>query len=311
MTKPITFTLLTACKNEEKDIRLALESSLSQTYPHTEIIFVDDSTDGTKDIIRSYTDRGVRLIDGPGHGCCIARNVGMRQATGDVIVFLTADTLLEPTYLERILPYYEQGFDWVTVEAFSYNVENVYARFVEMQHRFETHKSTFDPFTSQGYSVRRDVALAVGLIDGDVYPFNTCRDWTLGKKLTERGYKKMDDRSIIVRHKSPDTFAEYWLVRKTRGLFSAYQPYFMFHRPLWYLFFKFIVKDALNAFHFLFFVPAWVRVSKIARHSDRGIQDCIPFFYAYTLQQFAFCVGEWQGWWNILQYRLKKKVCAS
>ena len=50
--RPIVFTLLTACKNEEKDIHLALDSALAQTYPHKEIIFVDDSNDGKKEIIK-------------------------------------------------------------------------------------------------------------------------------------------------------------------------------------------------------------------------------------------------------------------
>src|SRR3990167_8543079 len=106
----IKFTLLTACKNEEVDIHLAIKSALSQTYQNKEIIFVDDSTDRTKEIIRGYTNKGVILIDGDGKGCCQARNLGMKRATGDVIVFLTADTNLEPHYLEKIAPYYEKGY---------------------------------------------------------------------------------------------------------------------------------------------------------------------------------------------------------
>lgn len=50
--KSLKFTLLCACKNEEQDIHLSLESAIAQTYPRKEIIFVDDSTDRTKEIIR-------------------------------------------------------------------------------------------------------------------------------------------------------------------------------------------------------------------------------------------------------------------
>lgn len=59
---PIKFTLLIACKDEEKDIHLAAESSIAQTYPYKEIIFVDDSTDKTKTIIQQYIDRGLSLL---------------------------------------------------------------------------------------------------------------------------------------------------------------------------------------------------------------------------------------------------------
>lgn len=302
-SRPIVFTLLIACKNEEKDIHLALESALAQIYPYKEIIIVDDSNDGTKEIIRKYIDRGVVLVDGLGEGCCMARNLGMRRATGDVIVFLTADTKLEPDYLEKIAPYYEQGNDWVTVQSSSYNVESVYSRFIEMQHRHDERKPGFDPYTTQGYSVRRDAALAVGLISGDHYPVNTCRDWTLGKKLTEQGYKKIYDRSIMVLHKSPDNFPEYWQVRKTRGLMSAYQPYFMFHVSPIFLFFKFVAKDILAFLHFVLIVPAVLRVIVIARYSDHSVRDFFLFFYAYFVQVFARCVGEWQGLLHILRLR--------
>lgn len=302
-SRPILFTLLTACKNEEKDIRLALESALAQTYPHKEIIFVDDSTDGTKEIIRKYTERGVVLVDGHGKGCCMARNLGMQRATGEVIVFLTADTKLDPDYLQKIVPYYDQGYDWVTVQSYSYNTENVYSRFIEMQHRSLERKPGFDPYTTAGYSVRRDAAFAVGLISGGDYPVNTCRDWSLGKKLTEHGYKKMYDRSILAPHKSPDNLPEYWQVQKTRGLMSAYQPYFMFHASPMFLSAKFVVKDIVAFLEFALIVPAVVRVIRIARYSDHSVRDFVLFHYANFFQILARCVGEWQGLLHIRQLR--------
>lgn len=302
-SKPVSFTLLIASRNEEKDIHLALESALMQTYPHKEVIIVDDSDDGTKDIIRAYADRGVILVDGLGEGCCMARNLGVQLATGDVIVFLTADTKLEPDYLEKIVPYYEQGYDWVTVGSCSYNMDNVYSRFVEMQHRYVESRPGYDPYTTQGYSVRRDAALSVGLISGGHYPVNTCRDWSLGKKLTEQGYKKIHDCSIVVPHKSPDNFHEYWQVRKTRGLMAAYQPYFMFHASPTFLFFKFIAKDIMVFLHFVLIAPAIVRVLAVARYSEHSVRDFFLFYYAYFVQILARCVGEWQGLLRILQLR--------
>lgn len=309
MTNPPVFTLLIACKNEERDICLAIESSLAQRYSHREILCVDDSTDGTKAVIRSYADWGVRLIDGPGQGCCIARNIGIQRAAGDIIVFLTADTCLEPDYLEKILPYYQQGYDWVTVESKSFNLESVYSRFVEMQHRHDESKDSYDPFTTQGYSVKRSAALAVGLIDGGVYPFNTCRDWTLGKKLSEHGYKKMFDRSIIVPHKSPDTFAEYWQVRTTRGRFAAYQPHYLFSQPLWALAVKFSAKDLIALAQFVMVAPLAWRVFQIARCSPRPFVDFFLFYYAYSVQLLARCLGEWQAWLHIVQAR-RRGICT-
>jgi len=301
--KPITFTLLIACKDEENDVHLAIESAIAQTYQFKEIICVDDSSDRTKEIIEKYVDWGVLLIDGRREGCCMARNLGIERATGDVIVFLTADTKLKPNYLEEILPYYERGYDWVTVESYSYNTESMYSRFVEMLHRYEYGKPGFDPFTTQGYSVRRDAAIAVGLISGEVYPFNTCRDWTLGQKLTAQGYKKFFDRSIVVPHKSPDNFSEFWLVRKTRGLMSAYQPYFMFSRTPQYLFIKFVIKDFLILSQFILVVPVISRVVALACCSDRPFRYFPSLFFTYSMNVLAACVGEWQGLLRIIRLR--------
>lgn len=295
---PIKFTLLCASKNEEKDIRVTIETALAQTYPYKELIIVDDSTDRTKDIIREYIGRGVILVDGPGHGCCQARNLAMKQATGDVIVFLTADTKLEPHYLEKILPYYEKGYDYVMVESSS-NLDSIYSRFVQVQHLIVANKPGYNPYTTQGYSVRRDAALAVGGISGADYPVNICRDWTLVKKMEAKGYKKMIDRSIIVGHISPDNFSEYWRVQKERGRWSAFQPYFLFHRPPLYLFFKFVAKSTLTFFHFILIVPAFVETGKLAKYLDHPVRDFFPLYYAYFLHRLARCVGEWQGWFYI------------
>jgi glycosyltransferase involved in cell wall biosynthesis len=306
--KPIKFTLLTACKNEEKDVHLAIESALAQTYPHKEIIFVDDSTDRTPEIIRSYSDRGVILVEGKRHGCCQARNLGLSRATGDVIVFLTADTKLESGYLEKLLPYYEKGYDWVTGESLPYNIENLYSRFIRARYLYGASNPTYSPLATEGYSVRREAALAVGGISGDVYPVNFCRDWTLGKKLTEKGYKKIFDRSLIVPNKAPDNFKENWQVQKTRGLMSAYQPYFLFHRTISYLFIKFLVKDIIAFLRIGLIIPAMLYVGKVAKFSPRNaILDFFPMYYAYLLFVVAFCMGEWQGWWYLVHNNHNKK----
>ena len=305
---PIKFTLLCACKNEEEDVHLALDSAVSQTYPHKEIIFVDDSTDRTKEIICGYAHKGVILVDGSRHGCCQARNLGLERATGDVIVFLTADTELEPDYLEKILPHYEQGYDYVMVESDS-NLDTVYSRFVQVEHLITANQSGYNPLTTQGYSVRRTAALDVGGISGGNYPVNFCRDWTLVKKMQDKGeYKGTIDRHIRVPHKSADNFKEYWRIQRTRGNWSAYQPYFLFFRSPAYLFFKFTVKSLLTFLEFALVVPAAAHVFKMARNSPKPVWDFFPFYYAYFIHMLAYRVGEWQGWlyisrWNKLHDR--------
>ena len=306
MSKNIRFTILITCKNEEHDIRLSVESSIAQKYKNKEIICVDDSSDNTKKIILEYENLGVQLIDGHGHGCCMARNLGLHTATGDVIVFLTADTKLEPDYLEKIAPYYEEGYDIVVTSSYSYNLDSVYSRFIEMQYRYEDSNPNFDPLTTQGYSVRRVSALDVGGISGGRYPFNTCRDWTLVRKMEKVGCRKIYDRKIVVPHKSPDNFKEYWMVRKTRGLMSAFQPYYLFGRSKKYLFCKFIAKDSAAFLNFILVIPWVYSIFRIASFSSSPSKDFFKFLYTAFIQEIAAIWGEWQGFWMICNSPNKK-----
>ena len=87
-------------------LRQCLNSLAAQTYPHVEIILVDDgSSDGSDQVCREYAERDgrfqyVRLS--ANRGPSVARNVGVRQAAGAFISFVDADDYVEPGLLERL-----------------------------------------------------------------------------------------------------------------------------------------------------------------------------------------------------------------
>jgi glycosyltransferase involved in cell wall biosynthesis len=298
------FTILIASKNEEKDIHLAIKSSLMQSYKNFEIVIVDDSEDQTKKIIKSYKSKKIRLIDGDNKGCCQARNKGIKFARGQIIVFLTADTKLNKNYLKNLVSYYKYtDIDIVMCRSLSFNLKSVYSRFVEMQYRLEEKSKKFNPYTTQGYSVRKKKAIQAGGITGGNYSYNFCRDWTLVKKMEELGCKKIVDRNIVVKHKSPDNLKEYWYVRKTRGLMSAFQPYYMFNKSINYLFFKFLVKDFFFLLKIILIIPYFYQVYKIYQYSSIKL-DIVNFIYAKLIQDLSFIFGEWQGMYLIIKKKL-------
>lgn len=92
-------TFVIAAYNEEGVIGKKIENVLSLDYPEdkVEILVVSNGcTDRTCEIVRGYTDPRVRLIELKEPGKMEAVNEGVRQATGEVIVFSDADFFLEP-----------------------------------------------------------------------------------------------------------------------------------------------------------------------------------------------------------------------
>lgn len=82
-------------------LRETLESVFAQTCPDFELIVVDDgSTDDTPRIIASYGSR-IRSFRQPNGGGASAINLGIRQARGEWIAWLSADDLWSPTKLEE------------------------------------------------------------------------------------------------------------------------------------------------------------------------------------------------------------------
>lgn len=288
------FSIVIPSYNEGEDIRLSIESAINQNYSDKEIIVVDDSSDNTPEIVGEYENRGVRLLKGQKTGCCGARNLGMKEARGDVVVLLNADVSLPPDFLEKISKHYEAGADYVLVESRAFNLDNLWARFIEMQHRYDMKNIGAQAEWTEGFSCRRKAAEVGGFIPGD-FSVRFCRDWLLGKKLGETGYKKVIDYSIIVPHKSPDNFSDYWKVRKARGRFGSLMQYFLYKKSLPFLFFKFLAKDILFSLNFLLVFPAVIKTVKISRYSDKPLKDFFPFLWAYFIQESARAVGEWEG----------------
>lgn len=102
MTMPSCGVII-PCFNGERYVSATIESLFAQTRRPDEIIVVDDgSTDRSAEIVASAWP-GVRLIQQTNQGESVARNVGLRAATSDYILFLDADDLLAAEAVERLV----------------------------------------------------------------------------------------------------------------------------------------------------------------------------------------------------------------
>lgn len=91
--------------NAEKYLQKCIDSLLIQTLKDIQIIAVNDgSTDSSLDILKEYQKQDIRLevIDQVNSGVAVARNKGIKLATGEFISFVDSDDSLEPDTLENI-----------------------------------------------------------------------------------------------------------------------------------------------------------------------------------------------------------------
>ncbi len=93
--------------NYGRFIAEAIESVLAQTYAVGEIIVVDDgSTDETQQVVQVFGE-AVKYIRQENAGVCSARNRGVEESTGELIAFLDADDIWEPSNLEKRVAKFE------------------------------------------------------------------------------------------------------------------------------------------------------------------------------------------------------------
>lgn len=106
-----TVTILVAVYNTEPFLRQCLDSLVGQTYPHLQIVCVDDgSTDQSLRILREYEQADPRIVVrhldenvGPG----AARNIGLALAEGDYVGMVDSDDWIAPDAIERLVEVFE------------------------------------------------------------------------------------------------------------------------------------------------------------------------------------------------------------
>ena len=107
--------------NTQDYVSISIQSILNQTYQNFEIICVDDgSTDRSAEIIQKFMceDSRIRLIQIENHGQGYARNLALKEAKGEYIMFMDADDFIEDVTFDLAVTRAEHDhsdmvlFDW-------------------------------------------------------------------------------------------------------------------------------------------------------------------------------------------------------
>ena len=102
MSPPLV-SIIVLCHNYGRFLPEAMESALAQDYGELELLVLDDgSTDDSLEVAARYEDRA-KVLSQPNQGLARTCNRGASEAAGEYFVFLSADDILEPSYVSELM----------------------------------------------------------------------------------------------------------------------------------------------------------------------------------------------------------------
>jgi cellulose synthase/poly-beta-1,6-N-acetylglucosamine synthase-like glycosyltransferase len=195
-------SIIITARNEAGKIRRKIEHSLDLDYPaeKLEIIVASDaSDDGTDDIVMEYARRRVRLVRAPQRkGKEHAQGLALAVASGEIIVFTDAATLLEPQALRRLV----RNFADPTVGAVSTEDclvdaagnptgEGLYVRYEMWVRRLESRFHSLVGLSGSCFAIRRTLC--------GYWPSTLASDFMSALHASRGGYRSVADPSARAR----------------------------------------------------------------------------------------------------------------
>jgi glycosyltransferase involved in cell wall biosynthesis len=221
--------------NRAEMLKRVIEGILNQTFQDFETIVVDDgSTDETEDTIKEVikkTSQGLLYLKQENKGAGAARNLGIRHAEGELILFIDDDVLPALNLLEEhIRGHQRHPGDNVAILGCVVNSpeikETLFMRWLIthgpafMQNR-EPDGARLDywSFCTANVSVKRQFLLGKGLFDESFRPFY--EDIELGYRLEQQGLQIVLNKHAIGFHLRGYTFAGYCCRSENAGESAA------------------------------------------------------------------------------------------
>ena len=102
-------SIIVPAYNAQDTIEKCLESLLGQTYKNIEVVVINDgSVDNTLKIIDKFNDIRLKVTSTENRGISAARNLGIKNSTGEFICFCDADDFYEKNYVEKLLSMFDE-----------------------------------------------------------------------------------------------------------------------------------------------------------------------------------------------------------
>lgn len=223
-------SVLVPCYNEGPTVENCLNSLLDQSYDHYEVILVDDgSSDDTRQIIEGLAARHqrVRAFSKPNGGKATALNFAMRQAKGEIIVCMDADSIFIPSTLAKLVA----SFQDPSVVGVGGNVRVVnrrqtmgryqaieYITGLAIQRRAFSYLGCMQVISGAIGAFRKDVLLAMGGYATDTI----VEDMDMTIELARRRRKTVYNPEAIAYTEAPEDIGDF-LKQRIRWTYGGFQ----------------------------------------------------------------------------------------
>jgi glycosyltransferase involved in cell wall biosynthesis len=217
----VDVSIIIPVKNGANTIRELLESLMNLEYDKRkyEVIVVDGySTDGTRELVLKYP---VKLIMQEGDGLNAARNTGVKNSKGRIVVFTDADCIVPRDWLKNIVSCFKDddiACVGGSVKGLSRNFTSIYVDntglHIMPQYKKQKVLNLWRAFSYPAgcnIAFRRDSLINIGLFNEAIkYGYD---DLELIERLGLNGYKIKLEPNVVVFHQHRDSIIK--LIKQT------------------------------------------------------------------------------------------------
>jgi len=236
-------SLILVSRNEEKYAKSFFYSLKNQTIKPNEIILVDSSNDRTPKIAKPFVDK---IIFCEPISASFQRSIGVKNSTGDVLLFTDMDAILHPEWVERIVEKFKDTEVNIVRGSVLYNeIKNKIPRKFTIVHHCNTayrrkvlDEIPFDPMLPY-YADDRDMNERIKKKGYKVYGCPLAKVFHVGS------FEKMSEKEKARRYAIGDVY----LTKKHISFFMIFRP---FINDLFSFFVEYNFKFTL--YHFWFYL---------------------------------------------------------
>ena len=190
--------------NSNETLSECLDGIFSNKVENFEVIVVDDkSTDNSVEIAKNYDCKIIELSENKGPA--FARNTGANSATGDILLFIDSDVIINSDALMNVNQLFENNKETIFQGIYSHksnykNISTQYQQSFYSYYSWNPKDNYTDILTSCYFSIEKKKFFECGGFNTKIKRA-TAEDEEFGYKLIDKGYKILISRELSAHHK--------------------------------------------------------------------------------------------------------------